>query len=148
MNEELRELYQETMLDHYRRPRNFGKLAKPTHHSEGHNPFCGDQVTVMLIVKDDHIADVKFEGVGCAISTASASMMTEAVLGKTVEEADAIMTRFRDAIMEGKSVEGLGSLEALTGVREHPVRIKCATLAWHTLRAALHEEGNVLAGAD
>lgn len=146
----LRELYQEIILDHYRRPRNFGPLEAASHHAAGHNPLCGDQVKVFLAIdEDDRIRDAHFEGAGCAISTASASLMTEAVKGKSVAEARRLFERFRhlvthpageaDPAAAGEE-EDLGDLEALAGVRDLPVRIKCATLAWHTLKAALEGE--------
>jgi nitrogen fixation NifU-like protein len=143
---ELRSLYQEVILDHYKRPRNFGKLDEEgVRQVEGYNPLCGDQITVFLDVEGGRIQKVRFEGVGCAISTASASLMTEAVEGKTVEEARELFDRVHHMVTEeGKepdeALEGeLGKLEALSGVREYPVRIKCATLAWHALKAALED---------
>lgn len=140
---ELRDLYQEVILDHYKRPRNFGPLEEPMSKAQGYNPLCGDQVTVCLRAEDGVIEDVRFEGVGCAISTASASLMTEAVKGRTVEEAEALFERFHDVLTGQSEIDEveLGKLEALSGVREFPVRIKCATLAWHALRAALEGSG-------
>ena len=136
---ELRDLYQEVILDHYRHPRNFGPLPAASHHAEGHNPVCGDRLTLFLIVEGDRVADVKFEGAGCAISTASASLMTEAVKGKDrasarqlFEKVHALLTR-----PEGAPEASLGKLAALSGVREFPARVKCASLCWHTLNAAL-----------
>lgn len=136
---DLRELYQEVILDHYKRPRNFGSLEQHSATAQGYNPLCGDQVKVTLLANDGTIEDVRFEGVGCAISTASASLMTEAVKGRSVDEAEALFEEFHKVLV-GEAELGeadLGKLEALTGVREYPVRIKCATLAWHALRAAL-----------
>jgi nitrogen fixation NifU-like protein len=140
---DLRDLYQEVILDHSKRPRNFGPLPKANRKAEGYNPLCGDRETVYLTLDGDVLKDVRFEGTGCAISTASASMMTESLKGKTREEADRLFARFRDLITgKDKSDSGrdLGKLEVFSGVREYPVRVKCATLPWHTLKAAL--EGN------
>ena len=136
---ELRELYQEVILDHNRRPRNFGPLPAANHRAEGHNPLCGDRVTVLLDLEDGRIRDVAFQGSGCAISTASASLMTEALKGRSVEEVQEIFKGFHDLVTTGAG-EGspeLGKLAVFGGVREFPMRVKCATLAWHTLLAAL-----------
>jgi nitrogen fixation protein NifU and related proteins len=143
---DLRELYQEVILDHNRRPRNRGRIAEPTGQAEGHNPLCGDQVTVTLVAEGGRVVDILFEGQGCAISTASASLMTEAVKGKTIEEAEAIFREFQDMVTSpGDPTEhpDLGDLQVLAGVKEYPVRIKCATLPWHTLHAALLGERKV-----
>lgn len=140
MSPSLRELYQEVILDHNRRPRNMRRLEEPTSFAEGHNPLCGDQVKVYLHTEGDLVTDISFEGQGCAISTASASMMTEVLKGKSVDEAESIFRRFQAMVTElGAREEDpeLGDLEVLAGVREHPVRIKCATLPWHALHAAL-----------
>jgi nitrogen fixation NifU-like protein len=141
LSDELRQLYQEVILDHYKRPRNFGPLAGADHSAEGYNPLCGDQVKVSVRLENGRVADAHFEGAGCAISTASASLMTDAVKGKTVEEAEELFQRFH-GLVSGKGgapdEDDLGKLEALAGVRDYPVRIKCATLAWHALRSALH----------
>jgi nitrogen fixation NifU-like protein len=136
---ELHDLYQEILLDHYKRPRNFGPLAGADGDAEGHNPLCGDRVHVHVKLDGDRLGEVRFEGSGCAISTASASMMTEAVRGKTRGEAAALYERFHDVVTGAAAGddEALGELAALAGVREFPMRVKCATLAWHTLRAAL-----------
>ncbi len=137
---DLRELYQEVILDHNRRPRNKGRVPGATASAAGHNPLCGDNVTVTLKTVDGRVADIAFEGVGCAVSTASASLMTEAIKGKTVEEAEEIFRRFQKMVTqidEGHEDEGLGDLNVLAGVRAYPVRIKCATLPWHTFHAAL-----------
>lgn len=138
---DLRDLYQEVVFDHNRRPRNFGKLAEANRRAEGFNPLCGDRLTLQLKLVDGVIEDVRFEGSGCAISTASASLMTEALKGKTVAQAGLLFEGFR-ALLTGAGNDHvpLGKLEVLAGVREFPVRVKCATLAWHTLRAALHNE--------
>lgn len=136
---DLQALYQEVLLDHYRQPRNFGPLPGATHHAEGHNPLCGDRVEVEVLVVDERLAQVGFQGSGCAISTASASLMTEAVQGLRPEEFAALFAAFRDAVTGATppDEERLGKLAALAGVREFPMRVKCATLAWHTLQAAL-----------
>lgn len=142
MNDELRNLYQETIVDHARRPRNFGPLPEASHQAEGFNPLCGDRLLLRLKVVDGVIEAARFEGVGCAISTASASLMTEALQGMTEQQAEALFLGFHSMLTGGVPVSGsaLGKLEVLTGVREFPSRIKCATLAWHTLHAALHSE--------
>ena len=136
---DLRQLYQEVILDHYRKPRNFAEMEAPSHHADGHNPLCGDRVKVFLELEGDVIRKIAFQGAGCAISTASASLMTEAVEGKTLTEVDNLFQHFHGMVTttEGEPHESLGKLEALSGVRQLPVRIKCATLAWHTLKAAL-----------
>ena len=138
---EMRELYQETILDHYRHPRNFKELDNATHSSEGFNPLCGDRITVYLLVEGDTIRNITFIGSGCAICTACASVMTETLTGKSVEYAEAMFGKFHDLVTgdatEPANTEGLGKLAVFFGVREYPVRVKCATLAWHTMRAAL-----------
>ena len=139
---DLRDLYQEVILDHNRRPRNFGPLPEANHRAEGNNPLCGDRVTVYLDVEGDRIRNVSFEGAGCAISTASASLMTDALKGRSVEEARSLFHGFHEMVTQGKDQteegeEDLGKLAVFTGVREYPMRVKCATLAWHTLMAAL-----------
>jgi len=140
---ELRELYQEVILDHNKRPRNRGKLEEPTSSAEGHNPLCGDNVKVYLQTKDGRVEGIAFEGSGCAISTASASMMTEAIKGKTLDEIEVVFREFQQMVTatgEADEHPDLGDLVVLAGVREYPVRIKCATLPWHTLHAALQGE--------
>ncbi|NUR56006.1 MAG: SUF system NifU family Fe-S cluster assembly protein [Acidobacteria bacterium] len=139
---ELSDLYQEVILDHNRRPRNFHAIADASHRAEGYNPLCGDRLTVYLKVDGDVITNVGFEGSGCAISKASASMMTDAVKGRSVAEAEALFDRFHRMVTmpPEAAVEDLGKLTSLAGVREFPVRIKCASLAWHTLKAALAHE--------
>ena len=136
---DLRDLYQDVILDHYRRPRHRGALVDANRRAQGFNPLCGDQLTLYVRVKDGVIEEVSFEGSGCAISTASASLLTESIKGKTEREAEALFDRFRDLVTRDDVTPhpGLGKLEVLAGVREFPVRVKCATLAWHTLRAAL-----------
>ncbi len=145
MSIELRELYQEVILDHNRHPRNRGKLEEATGYAEGHNPLCGDNIQVYLHTNGGLVEAVSFEGSGCAISTASASMMTEAVKGKTLEQVEAMFKEFQSMVTEAGHAEEhpeLGDLEVLGGVREYPVRIKCATLPWHTLKAALVGEAD------
>lgn len=134
---DLRELYQETIFDHYRQPRNFGQLDGANRHAEGYNPLCGDKVTLYLRVEDGVIRDASFEGSGCAISTASASLMTESLKGKREEEALHLLGKFHDLVTGIATAEDLGKLAVLAGVREFPQRVKCATLAWHTMKAAL-----------
>lgn len=134
---ELRDLYQEVIFDHYRSPRNYGPLPSANRDAEGHNPLCGDQLKLHLQVEDGVIRDAHFEGSGCAISTASASLMTEVLKGKREEEAMRLMKDFQRLVTGVGEPEGMGKLEALAGVREFPSRVKCATLAWHTLQAAL-----------
>ena len=138
----LRELYQEVILDHTKNPRNFRELENASHDAKGHNPLCGDRLSLYILVEDGVIRDVSFKGAGCAISTASASMMTEALKGKTEAEAEALFGAFHDVVTgkEGADEEALGKLAVFAGVRDYPVRVKCATLAWHTLRAALAEK--------
>ena len=140
------DLYQEIVMDHNRRPRNFGSIADSTSSSEGFNPLCGDQVTVFLKVSDEIVEDVSFEGVGCAISKSSASMMTEGVKGKSVAEALTVFQAFRRMLTttsdQVEDSEILGDLEILKGVSQYPTRIKCATLSWHTLQAALQGSGS------
>ncbi|MDD3652019.1 Fe-S cluster assembly sulfur transfer protein SufU [Immundisolibacter sp.] len=141
---DLRDLYQELIVDHNKNPRNYGVLADANRRAEGYNPLCGDKVTVYLHVDGDRIADVSFEGAGCAISTASASLMTQAVKGKTVAEAEQLFEAFH-AMVTGQdtseeTADRLGKLAVLAGVREYPSRVKCATLAWHTLHNAAHGE--------
>ena len=139
---ELTDLYQEVILDHNRRPRNFRTIASPSHHAEGYNPLCGDRLNLYVQVNGDTITDVAFEGSGCAISKASASLMTDALKGKTVSEAHSLFERFHRVVTTppDQPVEDLGKLSVLAGVREFPVRVKCASLAWHTLKAALDRE--------
>ena len=145
LNEELRTLYQEVILDHYKHPRNFGELDPADGKAEGYNPLCGDQVSVFVRMNDDRVEEVSFQGVGCAISTASASLMTEAVKGKTRAEATRIFEDFRRLVTGDGEPEGdLGKLRILAGVRDYPVRIKCAVLAWYALRSALDEDGEAI----
>jgi nitrogen fixation protein NifU and related proteins len=137
---ELRDLYQEVILEHSKTPRNYRQLAGANQHAEGYNPLCGDHFTVYLNVEGDAIRDITFQGSGCAISKASASMMTQAVKGKSKEDARKIFNAFHKLVTTGCANGDrpeLGKLEAFSGVSEFPVRVKCATLAWHTLQAAL-----------
>ena len=146
---DLRELYQEVIFDHYRHPRNRGVLEGANHTAVGNNPLCGDRISLYLLVDDGIVKDARFEGAGCAIATASASMMTEALIGKSESQAQALFERFH-AMVTGQREpsddvrEALGKLATLAGVREFPARIKCATLAWHTLRAALNDAGGTV----
>ncbi len=143
----LDDLYQEILLDHYKRPRNFGPLPGSEQEADGHNPLCGDRIHVRLKLEGERLAEVRFEGSGCAISTASASMMTEAVRGLTKSEIARRFERFRalvtgeGAALSPEAMDELGEMAALAGVRAFPMRVKCATLAWHTLRAALDAPG-------
>ena len=144
MSDDLRELYQDIILDHGRHPRNCRALDHPTHMARGHNPLCGDRVTVYLTVEGDRIADVSVEGRGCAISTASSSLMTEVLKGKTIDEARALFALFHAKVTGGAPEaapdsleEDVERLEPLSGVRAYPVRVKCATLPWHAFEAAL-----------
>ena len=135
---DLRDLYQEVILDHSKRPRNHGILEGANREVEGYNPLCGDQLKLYVLVEDGAVRDVRFEGSGCAISTASVSMMTEAIKGKTLEEARALFELFHGVVTGKAGADAdLGKLAVFSGVSEFPVRVKCATLAWHTLIAAL-----------
>ena len=135
---QLTDLYREVILDHNRHPRNFGRLDPHDAEAKGHNPLCGDRLTLTLRREGDALADLRFEGNGCAISMASASLMTEAVKGRTRAEIDALFQRVHALLtQQGASGQDLGKLAALSGVREFPARVKCASLCWHTLNAAL-----------
>ena len=138
---DLTDLYQEVILDHNRRPRNFGPLATATHRANGHNPLCGDKLTLALQLDGDRIVNVMFEGSGCAISKASASLMTDAIKGHTVAEAETLFEAFHlmvtTPISDPVDESRVGKLAVFAGVREFPARVKCASLAWHTLKAAL-----------
>lgn len=140
---DLRDLYQDMIFDHNRHPRNFGLLPTANHHADGVNPLCGDRLTVYLDIDHESvIRDVHFDGSGCAISMASASLMTEAVKGKTITEAEAMFEGFHALMTQDRANDAApGKLRVLTGVKAYPSRIKCATLAWHALRAALHDGG-------
>jgi nitrogen fixation NifU-like protein len=139
---ELSDLYQEVILDHNRRPHNFRVIESPSAKQEGYNPLCGDRLTLYLTLDGEVIKDVAFQGSGCAISKASASLMTDAVKGKTVAEATALFEQFHDMITSNPEnpAADLGKLSALAGVREYPTRVKCASLAWHTMKAAVAQD--------
>ena len=139
---DLSDLYQEVILDHNKRPRNFLRIDSPSHHAEGYNPLCGDRLNLYVQVDGDVITDLAFQGSGCAISKASASLMTDALKGRTVVEARTLFERFHVTVTTppDQPVEDLGKLSVLAGVREFPVRVKCASLPWHTLKAALDRE--------
>ena len=134
---DLNELYQEVILHHYKTPKNFGVLEDATNVAHGDNPLCGDKIGLTIRLKGDVIEDLRFKGSGCAISTASASLMTEALKGKTRADARSLFGKFHPMVMGTGSAEGVGKLDVFSGVSEFPVRVKCATLAWHTLLAAL-----------
>jgi nitrogen fixation NifU-like protein len=141
---ELSELYQQVILDHNKKPRNFRKLETANHSAEGFNPLCGDQLTVYLNLEDGAIKEIGFEGSGCAISKAAASMMTQAVKGKSKQEAEQLFSEFHGMVTgeldEENTSNGLGNLKIFSGVREFPVRVKCASLPWHTMHAALNNQ--------
>jgi nitrogen fixation protein NifU and related proteins len=146
---DLRELYQDIILDHGRHPRNFRAIADATHTAQGYNPLCGDRVTIFLTLDGDHIADVAFQGRGCAISTAAASLMTEVLKGKTIAEAQELFAHFHARVTGGEDnplpeplAEEMERLEPLTGVKAYPARVKCATLSWHAFEAALKGAGD------
>src|SRR5690242_9958595 len=138
---DLKDLYRDVIVDHNKHPRNFGRLEPADAHADGHNPLCGDQLSVTVKLNGDNIEEVKFDGSGCAISVASASLLTEAVRGKTIAETDALFNKVHDTLTHHDApidLDALGKLAALTGVRDFPARVKCASLCWHTLQAALH----------
>ena len=141
---ELSELYQQVILDHNKKPRNFRKLETANHSAEGFNPLCGDQLTVYLNLEDDAVQEIAFEGSGCAISKAAASMMTQAVKGKSKQEAEKLFTEFHRMVTgeldEEVEANNLGNLKIFAGVRDFPVRVKCASLPWHTMHAALNNQ--------
>ncbi len=140
MSSDLSELYQQVIVDHAKRPRNFRLLTDANRKVEGFNPLCGDKVTIYVRVENGVVRDISFQGSGCAISTASASLLTEALKGKTIEDAEALFESFHDLVTgltPAQDEPGLGKLAAFSGVCDYPTRVKCATLAWHTLRAAL-----------
>lgn len=144
---DLSSLYQEVILDHSKRPRNFHAIDNAEHHANGYNPLCGDKVTIFLHMEGDRIADISFQGSGCAISTASASILTETLKGKTRAEAEALFEAFHKLVtgrhVESAGTPSLGKLAVFSGVSEFPVRVKCASLAWHTLRSALEDRAAV-----
>lgn len=141
---DLRDLYQEVILDHNKQPRNFRELDDPTHEGKGYNPLCGDRVDLYVRVQDDQITDVSFQGSGCAISTASASLLTEAIRGRSLAEARVIFESFQRLVTghpTEEDEERLGKLAVFAGIRDYPTRVKCATLVWHTLTSALDGSG-------
>ena len=149
MSDPIEDLYQQLILDHYRRPRNQRQLDNPDHRAVGDNPLCGDHITIFVKLKDGLVEEVTFEGGGCAISTASASIMTETVKGKSLDEARRLFRKFHSMVTGGDQHAtdlggGLGKLEAFSNVCKYPVRVKCATLAWHTLNAALGNRQGVV----
>jgi len=142
---DLRDLYQEIIVDHNRRPRNFRKIEEPTHVAQGFNPLCGDKLTLYVRMEQEVIADIAFEGSGCAISVASASLLTERLLGTTAQEAQSVFQQLHEVFVatdEPENLEELGKLGALAGVRAYPSRVKCASLSWHALNNALKEKGD------
>jgi nitrogen fixation NifU-like protein len=141
---ELGDLYQEIILDHYKKPRNAGRLEQPTCSAAGDNPLCGDKISVTVKKAGDRIEDIRWKGAGCAISTASASLMSEAVKGRSMTEFESLFTRFHDMVTGKGGSEGLEKLEVFSGVSEFPVRVKCASLAWHTLKAALEGKSDTI----
>ena len=147
MSSELQDLYQQVIVDHSKRPRNFRQLADATRKVEGNNPLCGDTITIYLKLEGGLVKDISFEGSGCAISTASASLLTESLKGKTLADAEALFESFHNLVtgLEPSHQDpSLGKLTVFSGVCDYPTRVKCATLAWHTLRAALKGEGEIV----
>lgn len=141
----INELYQDIIIDHSKRPRNFRVIEDANHRAEGYNPLCGDRCQIFLRERDGVIDEIGFQGAGCAISTSSASLMTEAIKGKTVAEAEEMLERFLALLTKDQDTPSeMGKLAVFSGVREFPVRVKCATLAWHTLRAALRDSREVV----
>ena len=145
MDQELRELYQQVILDHNKSPRNFRVIEHPTQEADGYNPLCGDSIHIYLEMENDIVKDVSFQGSGCAISKASASLMTSILKGKTKEEAEKLFNNFHDLVTgklgDNSGTDELGKLAVFTGVQEFPVRVKCASLAWHTMISALNKRG-------
>jgi nitrogen fixation protein NifU and related proteins len=148
MDAELRELYQQVILDHNKSPRNFRKMEGSNHDAEGYNPLCGDKIHIYLLLEDGKIKDISFQGSGCAISKASASLMSTILKGKSIEEAEQFFDRFHDLITgrlgEDPLIEDLGKMAVFAGVKEFPARVKCASLAWHTMLSALREEQEIV----
>ncbi len=144
MDADLKELYQQVILDHNKNPRNFRKLENANHFAEGYNPLCGDKLNVYVDVEDGKIKDISFQGSGCAISKASASLMSSMVKGLSIEEAEKLFKKFHSVITgeitDEKEIQELGKLAVFAGVREFPSRVKCASLAWHTMEAAFKQE--------
>ncbi|WP_292978958.1 Fe-S cluster assembly sulfur transfer protein SufU [Nitrosomonas sp.] len=143
-------IYQEVILDHNRKPRNYGSLHSPTHHATGHNPLCGDRIDLDINMINGHIEEIAFRGESCAICKASSSMMTNAVKGKTSQEAESLIQEFREMLVNGeeKDLDHLGRLKVLAGVRDLPTRVKCAILPWHTLHAAMNSADSATTEAD
>jgi len=148
VTDELRDLYQEMLLDHHKHPRNRGKLEGANRQAEGYNPLCGDKVTIYVLLRGDVIERLAFDGTGCAICTASCSVMTEVLKGKKESDAEKLFGEFHDLVMSDPDTEvdatRMGKLAIFAGVREFPMRVKCATLAWHTMRAALKSPGGTV----
>ena len=148
MDAELRELYQQVILDHNKSPRNFKKLDNANHSAEGYNPLCGDKINLYLVVEDDVVKDVGFQGSGCAISKASASLMSSIIKGMKKEEAEKLFEKFHDLVTgkltDENEIEELGKLAVFAGVRDFPARVKCASLAWHTMISALQDGNKVI----
>ncbi len=144
---DLRDLYQEVILDHNRSPRNFGRLDDADLQADGHNPLCGDKLSITVKLTGDRVTDLRFEGSGCAISKASASLMTEGVKGRTLDDLGRLFERFHRLVTDQTAPvdeAGLGKLAVFAGVRDYPARVKCAILAWHTLRAAVDDRHDVV----
>ena len=141
---DLRDLYQEVIIDHNRNPRNFHAMEHPSSSAEGFNPLCGDKLFLYLKIHEDHITDVSFTGCGCAISTASASLMTESIKGQSLENAQKLFKKFHDFMLQEDGTLEMGKLSVLAGVKTYPSRVKCATLAWHTLEAAMKHSHAVI----
>jgi len=141
---DLGDLYQEIILDHYKKPRNAGRIEQPTCSAAGDNPLCGDKISITVRKTGDRIEDIRWNGAGCAISTASASLMSEAVKGKTLREFEGLFDRFHAMVTGTGGSDGLDKLEVFSGVSEFPVRVKCASLAWHTLKAALEGKNDTI----
>ena len=139
-----KDLYQQLIIDHNQNPQNFGTLEDASHSAEGHNPLCGDVINVYLILKDNIIEDISFEGTGCAISKASASIMTGALKGLRVDEAEALFDNFHTLATTGESLSNMGKLSVLAGVHKYPARVKCATLSWHTFYGAIHNSNETI----
>jgi nitrogen fixation NifU-like protein len=148
MDSELRELYQQVILDHNKSPRNFRKLENANYEAEGYNPLCGDKIDVFVLLENDIVKDITFQGSGCAISKASASLMTSMLKGKNKAEAEELFNKFHDLITgklgDNPSIEDLGKLAVFAGVKEFPARVKCASLAWHTMHSALSKEEKII----
>lgn len=144
MNQELKELYQQVILDHNKSPRNYRVMENASQHAEGYNPLCGDHIDIYLLIEDEIVKDVSFKGEGCAISKASASLMTSLLKGKTREEIEKLFDRFHNLVTgklgENPDIDELGKLAVFAGVQEFPARVKCASLAWHTMMNALHNK--------